>query len=217
MPKLASAPFFNGTRFYYPPNQAADYCVAGPNNAMGFEPKITQYLRGALQKDMVFLDVGAANGYYTVLAANSVRDVVAFEPKASQRVVLLENIRRNGLKNVTVVEKPLFSRAARGFMRKDRLRLHPDGDYETITLDSLCLSPGAVKVDVEGAELDVLRGAEETLRAHKPILVVEIHEHKIKTFDHHWTQVSDFLRHLGYTVTYLGRRRLVQFIKAEFK
>jgi len=164
---------------------------------------------------MVFLDVGAAWGYYTLLAAKRVRNVISFKPKAGERAVLLENIERNELKNVTIIEKPLFSRVARGFMRKDRLRLHPDGDYVTVTLDSLCLSPDAIKIDTEGAELDILMGAEETLRTYKPILVVEIHEHKIKIFNHRWTQVPAFLRNLGYTVTHLGQRNLCRFIKAE--
>lgn len=204
-------------RFYHPPNQAADYFVNGSRGTTGFEPEVTRYLRAAFQKDMTFLDVGAQFGYYTLLAADRVRDVVAIEPRASSRAVLLENIKRNGLKNVVVVEEALFSGAVRGSMRKERFRVSPDGPIEAITLDSLCLSPDIIKIDVEGAELDVLLGGKETLRAHKPILVVEIHTHKIGTFDRHWTQVPDFLQDLGYTVTHLGQREpRIKFIRAEY-
>jgi len=184
---------------------------------MGFESWITQYLQSILRNGMTFLDIGAANGYYTLLASPLVKEVVAIEPKPDERGVLLENIGKNGLKNVTVLTQPLFSKVTRGSMRKCRFRPMPGGDYMTVTLDSLGLDPDVVKIDVEGAELDVLRGGVETLYRCKPIVVVEIHKHKIETFGHHWTAVYDFFTDLGCEINDMGSRRRVCFIGACFE
>jgi FkbM family methyltransferase len=53
-------------------------------------------------------------------------------------------------------------------------------------------TPSVVKIDVEGHEIDVLRGAEKTLRNHKPALIVEIHDTKKSL-------VPEFLSSLGYS------------------
>ena len=49
-----------------------------------------------------------------------------------------------------------------------------------------------IKIDVEGHEIDVLHGAEKTLRTHKPTLIVEIHDTKKSL-------VPEFLFSLGYS------------------
>lgn len=57
-------------------------------------------------------------------------------------------------------------------------------------LDSFALRPMAMKVDAEGSELAVLQGAEQTLRHHGPVLMVENND---------WGRVTDFLSSLGYS------------------
>ena len=71
-------------------------------------------------------------------------------------------------------------------------------------LDTFGLAPTAVKIDAEGSELAVLRGAESTLRRHKPIVMVENND---------WHSVTAFLSGLGYSCfRYVAEeRRLVPF------
>jgi FkbM family methyltransferase len=64
-------------------------------------------------------------------------------------------------------------------------------EVEVIPLDELALRPAHVKIDVEGAELDVLRGLERTLRAHRPTVLVE----RSKDFD----EIRELLGGLGYS------------------
>ena len=183
--------------------------------AAGFEPEFTNLLRGSLHQDSVFLDVGAQFGYYTLLAAPLVRRVVAVEPKASACATLRENVLTAGLDNVTVIEKPLFSVAARGYIgRKDKFVVSPTGLLEAITLDSLSLHPTVIKIDVEGAEYDVLVGGQKTLSRIKPLLLLELHTHKIKDFGHGKKEVWALLGDLGYEITLLGKRGPCRFIKA---
>ena len=54
--------------------------------------------------------------------------------------------------------------------------------------------PSLMKIDVEGHELSVLRGAEKTIKKHKPAILIEIHDF---TDDH---EVHVFLKSLGYGV-----------------
>ena len=56
-------------------------------------------------------------------------------------------------------------------------------------LDDFALAPTAIKIDAEGAEWSVLRGAEQTLRIHRPVLLVE---------NGNWGQVTEYLASLGY-------------------
>jgi len=177
---------------------------------------MTAYLESKLSPHIVFLDVGAWTGYYTLLAAGRVRSVVAFEPQAEARAKLWENVHCAGHTNVTVLESPLFSKTVRGKMgRKNKFYPHADGELEAVTLDSLELAPDVIKIDVEGAEMDILIGAEQTLRKYKPILGIEIHEHKIGSFGYRWKQIPQFLQDLGYTIIPLGRRNKCRFIGAE--
>ncbi|MGC1275765.1 MAG: FkbM family methyltransferase [Planctomycetaceae bacterium] len=146
-----------------------------------------------------FLDVGAAVGYYGILAKRSAPSlkIHAFEPYARHRQFLLENLQLNGLDSSAVVLHAEAVGAARG--RSDfkiehygstlvsgnpraggtlrerfkklrsrwRLRAAPERDGETIevsvtTLDEFTRRNGPaelVKVDVQGFEIDVLRGA----------------------------------------------------------
>jgi len=66
---------------------------------------------------------------------------------------------------------------------------------ETVTLDSLALrNVTFIKIDVEGHELEVLRGATETLRANRPVMMIEIRDHNL-------TPVRELLDGLGYAET----------------
>jgi hypothetical protein len=57
--------------------------------------------------------------------------------------------------------------------------------------------PALVKIDVEGAEADVLRGATATLRTHRPLLLLEVHHVRAMH------EVDDVLRAAGYSVSLL--------------
>lgn len=73
-----------------------------------------------------------------------------------------------------------------------------------ITLDSFCqtnnLKPDVIKIDVEGYELNVLLGAENTIREHKPMLFMEIHPRFLSNFWGHTIEnIYEFFRTHGYS------------------
>ncbi|MQA30890.1 MAG: FkbM family methyltransferase [Luteitalea sp.] len=141
----------------------------------------------------LIVDVGAHTGYNTVYAAQRVGvrgRVIAVEPTEDTRVMLHENINRNRLSNVTVVscaagaarmERELFVRGDFSAVNS----LFAESVYASVTsstrvqvapLDDLVDgAPDLVKIDVEGAELDVLRGMSRLLAAPGIQLIVEWH------------------------------------------
>jgi FkbM family methyltransferase len=139
------------------------------------------------------VDVGANVGYNTVYAATRVgRDgrIVAVEPAADNVAVLRENVAANALHNVAVHE----TAAGRAYEMRDLFlrgdtsavnSLFPQSVYASVTdvvkvavtpLDHLVEGDAhVVKIDVEGAELDVLAGMTRLLRHSEIQLIVEWH------------------------------------------
>lgn len=180
------------------------------------ERGFVNYLRSALTKDMVFLDIGANIGFFTVLAAPRAKEVVAVEPIPGACAVLWENIRRNKLDNVTVIETPLFSKVARGNVgRGMQLRITSDGPMETTTLDALSLAPNVIKIDASGSEYDILVGGEQTLRRYTPAILIDVYLWRLRRYGREWKHVYQFLQGLGYKITELEKCEGRRWILAE--
>ena len=141
-----------------------------------------------LREGMTVMDVGANLGLYSLLASRAVGPsgkVYAFEPVPEIFARLKEHIALNNAANVIPVpialsnEKGVAKMSVRGsgssFFR------HLSNEFVEVQverLDDFVEREGiervdAIKIDVEGAELKVIRGADKTIRHNKPILMVE--------------------------------------------
>jgi FkbM family methyltransferase len=144
----------------------------------------------------VFYDIGANVGFFSLLAsrfAGASARVYAFEPAPDSAAAIVLNASMNEFENITVIAKAVGARAGTA-----RLQLVDDQawsvleDYgrhpgttsvlevETVAIDELVRSgelrpPSLVKIDVEGAELAVLEGMRETIAAHHPAIICELH------------------------------------------
>lgn len=130
----------------------------------------TEQARRIIRSGDVVLDIGANIGYYSVLFSQLVGSgqVYAFEPSTRNLPVLRENLRRNRIENVQVVEAALSDRrgvANLGGNTLDTLRIGDDYRGESVTgdldewaeaADLRCLD--FVKADIEGHEIPMLRG-----------------------------------------------------------
>jgi len=156
-----------------------------------FEPNEFVLLDAVLRPGMVFVDGGANEGVYSVFAARRVRRngrVVAFEPSTRERDRLEANVRANRLRNVDVRAVALGEEpgeatlALAGYGHEGQNTIGPtvsNPNVETIghvpvrveRLDDAGLdSVDVIKLDVEGSEARVLRGARRTIERDRPII-----------------------------------------------
>jgi FkbM family methyltransferase len=135
-------------------------------------PEMTVW-RQVLRPGQLFIDVGANVGSYTIWAAELGAEVIALEPAPDTFALLAENIALNGYP-VRAIQAAAGARCGTARFTAGRdadNRLDPAGATEIrlVTLDSLIggrLVAG-LKVDVEGYELEVLRGCATALAQHR--------------------------------------------------
>lgn len=151
------------------------------------------YLERVLAPGQVFIDAGACLGVYTLLASRLVGPggrVFAFEPAAESFAALERNTGLNALPNVCSFRLALSDRAGTDLLyhyvdqgcHSLGAPVGEDGSFEeirTATLDEV-LEQAAVeevdviKLDVEGSEESVLRGAVRTIRRSRPLVIFEV-------------------------------------------
>jgi FkbM family methyltransferase len=175
-----------------------------------------------LKPGMVMVDAGANEGLYTLFAAKRVGEhgrVLAFEPSARDRERLLVNIEQNGLSNVTVSAAALSDRAGFATLRiavDDHSGQNTLGAFAysgvgllrqervpVCTLDEVVAQSGIgrldlLKLDVEGAETGVLRGAAASIRAYRPVMMVEVSDESLRKQSSSAAQLLQLVGSFGY-------------------
>jgi FkbM family methyltransferase len=167
--------------------------VAGSGNHaywLGFHEydKMRLFEKTIKRGDVVF-DIGAHVGLYTLLASQLVGRagrVFAFEPVPRNLFFLKEHLRINRISNVTVFEAAVADRCGETHfdLGPNSLmgRMSENGGLRvrTVGLDELAsrgelADPQFMKIDVEGAELQVLAGARDMLARARPALFIDTH------------------------------------------
>ena len=190
-----------------------------------YEPDLAALCRRHLDPARDAVDVGGNVGFFTVLMAGALpgRRVLSIEPTPGAYARLVANVARNGLSDRVVVFNGVAAEddAARTMSVIDGLEeyaslgalVHPavSGavsrrvDVAAKTVDALVdahgLTPGFIKVDVEGAELSVLRGARETLARHRPVVLAELSRPLLAAQGATPEAVFAFFDGLGYTLS----------------
>jgi FkbM family methyltransferase len=183
-----------------------------------YEPLIQQKLSKHLAPGAVFYDVGAHIGIVSMFAAQIVGAsgaVFAFEADPDNAERIKELVRRNMFDQIQVTPCAVWSSA--GHLRFERASAQssrnqgaiatvpPVGNDNTIEVEAIALNdfarthpaPTLIKIDVEGAEADVLRGSEEIFARSKPVLICEVHHGQAAE------DVTRWLNERGYTFEWL--------------
>ena len=211
--------------FVYPGNETSRAIFVTGN----YEPNEFFMLAQVLRPGMIFVDVGANMGLYTLFAARRVGQhgtVLAIEPSTRECGRLLKNVEANSLSNVRLLRNAVSDSRSDAdlLVAEDEWSGHntlgafaydtPLATKETVRterLDDIVLREGlsrvdVVKLDVEGAELLALQGAVGILERFRPLLLLELADRALCHQGCSSAQIWDFCRQRGYEIFAFDQR-----------
>lgn len=174
----------------------------------------------------VVYDVGANIGVFSLFFSRQVGasgQVVAFEPAAANFAKLMRNLRLNRVSNVLPMALGLGAAAATcaayaiggsggtmtmmqsespdpRYVRAGTMRVEP---LDAVAAEHALPKPDFIKLDVEGAELDVIEGARGVLRSSRPRLFIELHGHGAGDKSRGGECLATMLDELGYAMVHV--------------
>lgn len=174
------------------------------------------FLNNHLNGDMVFVDIGANLGEYSVFAARRVAKVLAFEPLPKMQVLLKESILLNNFTNVQIFPYGLSDKeqmltiheidnsheGLSTFFPGERITRHVhevplksfDAEFSSFGVSKIDF----IKVDIEGGELYALKGARKAIEKYSPDVMIEINGPTYHAAGYSIKDVYEFFQTLGY-------------------
>jgi len=198
---------------------------ADPTFARGtYEPSIQDAIVSNLKAGDVFFDIGANIGFFSLIAARRVGEngrVYAFEPVARNMAAIKRNAELNRFGMIEIFAEAVGSSSYRGELLLARhiggAALSSAGappdlrgrmPIDIVALDDVIKergmrAPSLIKIDVEGAEIDVLGGMPETLRVCRPMIIYEIDDETREGIDRKGREIAELLAAAGYALEVL--------------
>jgi hypothetical protein len=165
-PRAVWSGAFRGLKMSLDPASQSQYILGiAEREAQRWLPALSSGVKSAI-------DIGAASGEYTLyfLARTAAEQVLAFDPDPVSREQFVQNMALNGFANH---EK----------LRASTQYIKSEAGPDAVTLDDLLPSlklPCVIKIDVDGAELDILHGAREMVRTRQVRWLIETHSAKLE-------------------------------------
>lgn len=171
-------------RFYIHPS-IHDFRYHG---GMAHEPRISEFFLRVAPNNSVLYDVGCALGWYSILLAKRCTRIIGFDPYDASSSI---NVKLNGIKNFEIHQSFLSDHESES------------AEVHTTTIDSIIGKgyprPDILKMDVEGEEYRVLRGAQNLFQEYPPqLVVIETHSEQL------FYQCLEFLKQYAYEIHHLG-------------
>ena len=173
---------WNNLNFYF----RAPLQILMKAKTTGIESSLTRSIVKIINTDSNVIDIGANYGFITLVCSKYVKNgggkVYSFEYNENYIKNLESSIIENNLKNIE-----LYNQFVGG-----------QNNNTAKTVDSLiydhCQKIDLIKIDTDGTDLDCLKGCDKILKAHKPIVVIEINNNS--------EQIIKFLTQIGYKFFY---------------
>lgn len=194
-----------------------------PELALGtYEVPIQNIFTQHLKPGDVFYDIGANVGFFSIIAAKLVGDkgkVYAFEPGEGNANSIRHNARLNNFNHIEVIEKAVSHTSGEGQLLLAKYSgghalatadappdLAGEVTVDLVSIDDLIAQnkiapPNFVKIDVEGAELDVLKGMTETIKTARPAIIYEVDDGDRTAYERKYQELADFFKSFDYQVT----------------
>jgi FkbM family methyltransferase len=172
------------------------------------EDDVMDVLAARMRPEDVVFDIGAYHGVWATLLARHAREVVAFEPNPGTFEVLREMIAVNRVGNVSSCRiaigsessaADLWGTGSGASLRQGQQRLSRRS-VKVDTLDNFAVRrrpPDVIKIDVEGAEYQVLAGAGRCL-AHARLVCIEVHFDELPKFGADYSMVNELMTAAGF-------------------
>lgn len=211
-----------GTFYVNPMSILGSQVVRG----QAYEPETLAVMSDFLTSGSVFVDLGANEGYFSVVASRLVGPrgrVIAIEPQSRLQGVIQANLNANDCQNVTVVKAAVAARTqavhlsltsemntgATSLFPRTRYPL-PTEQVQSFTLAELLKEGGIehcdlMKVDIEGAEYDAFAGSSDVLKQgviHH--ISVEVHDSILEKRKVSWGTIHEQIRSCGYRSSHHG-------------
>jgi len=195
-----------------------------------------EWVKYCKNKKAVF-DVGAHIGLYTLPASRAIAAggaVYAFEPSEANRRYLRRHLDYNGISNVTVLPYVVGGVSKKECEFYENRKTDPMNSVnpkkninrfqrvtrEQINLDDFSakhsLRPEAIKIDVEGAEYDVLKGARTVIERFKPVVFLSVHPDRLAVFNTSAEELMELVNHLGYVARDYNNNEMAGFVFGEY-
>ncbi|MEA3359125.1 MAG: FkbM family methyltransferase [Thermodesulfobacteriota bacterium] len=174
-------------------------------------------------KEGIFIDIGAHVGKYAIRLANRLGDkgeVIAIEPEENNFKILEKNAKHNKLENIHLLNVACFN-------KDGEIPLYVSGNYTTLhsiyrnegqkkvvakalKLDTIVSQLNIkkvdlIKIDVEGAEIDVIKGSREILRKYHPRIIFEAWDEK------HLKEMECFLKKFIYQIRKIDKENYLAY------
>ena len=172
-----------------------------------YEDYLVRYIEERIDIKRDAIDVGANCGFYTVLLAKLLPDrkVISVEPTNNAVKLLRRNITLNRVSaNVFVYEGVATDKEGTANINVIEGREAVPHQVAATTIDQLAgstgISCGFIKLDVEGHECAVLKGARETLLNHRPVILAELVDPLLRSNGSSAYEMIEFMKGCGYDV-----------------
>jgi len=190
----------------------------------GYEQPTFDFIRTHCKPGGTLIDIGAHFGIFTISALRKLGPsgkVISFEPCAATRAVLLKTLELNGLGGIPEIRdeavsnvtgrSSFFSSSIPGDAANSLIgnAQHPtNSEVRTVRLDDIHLSRvDAIKIDAEGAELQILDGSRTLITKHRPAVLLSVHPVQIGRSGRSLSDLWDILESLE-LVPYLKNQRI---------
>ena len=193
-----------------------------------WEPYTTDVFSKVLREGTTVIDIGANIGYFTLLAASRVGEsgkVFAFEPEPQNYALLVKNINVNGFKNVQPFQKAVSrSTGKMALYLGTQSGTHSlfsvrETTTKSITVDLVSLDEffkekkcaiDVIKVDVQGAEMDVLMGMQTLIKDNYYLKIFTEFEPDLEhagfSVKEYWNKLTEFGFRYIYLINEEGRK-----------
>jgi len=197
-----------------------------------YEEENYNFLQQQVKKGMHIIDIGAHIGLFSVTASQltgTEGKVICFEPTPGTFNTLTETLRLNKCSNVTPVQAAVSEQSgvttfyisdieacnSNSLVKNKEEKEISAHEVKLVSIDDVVatysMRPSVIKIDVEGAELDVLKGGIQTFKSIKPILILGMHPEFIKMKGDTLEAIWDLLIGCSYIVQQEGKTLTKEF------